>query len=54
MSYTVSINNGRKVIKGSYVPSKYTCKCKSCNYTIEVLEDTSDKVIGELVRLIEV
>jgi hypothetical protein len=54
MSYTVSIKNGRKVVKGSYLPSKYTCKCKECNYTIEVLLDTPDSVIDELVKMIKV
>ena len=54
MSYTVSLKNGRKVIKGKYVPSKYTCKCKECNYTIEVLPDTPDSVIADLVKFIEV
>jgi len=54
MSYTVSLKNGRKLIKGKYVPSKYTCKCKECNYTIEVLQDTPDSVIADLVKFIEV
>ena len=54
MSYTVRLKNGRKVIKGKYVPSKYTCKCKECNYTIEVLQDTPDSVIADLVKLIEI
>jgi predicted nucleic acid-binding Zn ribbon protein len=53
MSYSVSIKDGRKVVKGSYVPSGYTCKCKECTYTIEVLADTTDDVIANLVKMIE-
>lgn len=53
MSYTVKTKNGRKVVEGSYVPKDYTCKCKSCSYSIEVLPDATPEQIASLVKLIE-
>lgn len=47
--YTAKEVNGKRVIKGSYVPKGYTCLCKSCNFTIEVPSGTSDDSIKELV-----
>lgn len=53
MSYKVTEKDGRKVIQGNYVPKGYTCKCKSCTYTIEVLKEATDEEIKGLVKLIE-
>jgi hypothetical protein len=53
MSYTISIKDGRKIVKGVYLPYGYTCLCKQCNFSIEVLSDTPDSVIAQLVKLIE-
>lgn len=47
--YTAKEVNGKRVIKGSYVPNGYTCLCKSCNFTIEVPKCTTDEQIKELV-----
>lgn len=52
MSYTSKTIGDKKIIEGSYVPKGYTCKCKSCKFTIEVPKCTTDEQVNEIVRLI--
>ena len=53
MTYTVEIKDGRKVIKGDYVPKEYSCKCKECSFTIEVLKCATDEQIKAIVDFIQ-
>lgn len=50
MNYTAKEVKGKRVVKGTYIPSGHTCKCKSCSYTIEVPKGTSDEQIRDLVK----
>lgn len=51
MKYIVKINKeGRKVIQGIYIPQGYSCDCKECKFVIEVLKETSDEEIKELIE----
>jgi len=53
MSYSIKIENKTKVISGKYIPKKFSCGCEERSYRIEVLKETSDKDIAELVKVIE-
>jgi len=53
MSYIVKQKDGRKVIQGKYVPKEYSCKCKECSFTIEVLKDATDEQIKAIVDFIQ-
>lgn len=53
MNYTVKIEEGKKVIRGNYIPSGHTCKCKECDFKIEVPKCTSDTKIAELVSVLK-
>lgn len=47
--YTAKEVNGKRVIKGKYVPVGFSCLCKECSFTIEVPKCTTDEQIKELV-----
>jgi len=53
MSYTTKEKDGRIIISGKYIPKDYSCNCKECSYTIEVLKDASQKDIEGIVKFIE-
>lgn len=50
MKYSVKIKDGKKVIQGTYIPNGYSCKCKSCNFTIEVPVDSDEEEVNELIE----
>lgn len=53
MSYTAKIKGDKRIVEGSYIPNGFSCKCKSCKFTIEVPKDTTDTQIQEIVNLIK-
>lgn len=50
MSYTAKTKGDKRVVEGYYIPSGHSCKCKACNFTIEVPKCTTDEQIAELVK----
>lgn len=52
MSYTAKTKGDKRVVEGYYIPSGHSCKCKACNFTIEVPKHTTDEQIKAIVDLI--
>ena len=53
MSYKIEKKGGKKIVKGTYLPKEYTCKCKQCEYTIEVPDCATIDQIEWIVKQIE-
>lgn len=50
MKYSVKIEGGKKLVKGSYLPQGHSCRCKECDFHIEIPKETEDAKIAELVE----
>lgn len=50
--YTAKTVGEKRIVKGSYIPEGYSCKCKACNFTIEVPKCTTDEQIKAIIDLI--